>query len=293
MRILSAVGAALLAGSAAVTIAQTQTYSESTTTKPIIITGEVVRYEPGQVIVLRSADKGEVSYTLMPSLTVPADVQVGRTVSLHTEPGAGGATVVKRITTTSITPGGNVKQTTEETRTTPSGETTTTRTTQITGEVVRFEPGKMIVLRLPDAKEMTYTFAPGVTVPTGVEVGRKVTLYTEPGSGGSVLVRRVVTTSVTPEGNVQRTTEETRTSPSGATTTTTTTSITGTVKAYEAGKSITIMRPDGTQVTYVINEQSQLPAGIAIGRRVIVYPSISGSDTLVQRVVYTTTKKEP
>jgi hypothetical protein len=197
MRIFSAVGAALLAGCAAVTFAQTQTYSASTTTKPIMITGEVVRYEPGHVIVLRS-DKGEVSYTLMPSLTVPADVQVGRTVSLYTEPGEGGNTVVKRITTTSVTPSGNVKQTTEETRTSPSGETTRT----------------------------------------------------------------------------------------------TTTSISGTVQAYEAGKSITITRPDGTEVTYVINDQSQLPAGIAIGRRVTVYPSSvsSGSDAMVQRVVYTTTK---
>lgn len=288
MKISSVVGAILLAGCAAVTFAQTQT----DVVKPIIITGEVVRYEPGQIIVVRSADKGEVSYTLMPSLTVPADVQVGRTVSLHTEPGAGGATVVKRITTTSVTPSGNVKRTTEETRTSPSGETTTTRTTQITGEVVRFDPGKMIVLRLPDAREMTYTFAPGVTVPTSIEAGRRVTLYTEPGSGGSVLVRRVVTTSLTPEGNVQRTTEETRTSPTGETSRTTTTSISGTVQAYEAGKSITIGRPDGTEVTYVINEQSQLPAGIAIGRGVILYPSSvgSGTDPMVKRVVYTKTK---
>ena len=68
--------------------------------------------------------------------------------------------------------------------------------------------------------------------------------------------------------------------------------ITGTVQGYEAGKSITVTRPDGTQVTYVINEHSQLPAGIAIGRRVVIYPSTvtSGSDMTVERVVYSTTK---
>jgi hypothetical protein len=28
---------------------------------------------------------------------------------------------------------------------------------------------------------------------------------------------------------------------------------------YEAGKSVTIVRPDGSTVTYSINDQSQLP----------------------------------
>ena len=106
-------------------------------------------------------------------------------------------------------------------------------------------------------------------------------------------MKRVTTTSVTPSGNVKRTTEETRTSPTGETTTTTRTTISGTVQAYEAGKSITVTRADGTQVTYMINDESQLPAGIAIGRRVIIYPAstVPGTDQLVQRVVYVTTKK--
>ena len=165
----------------------------------------------------------------------------------------------------------------------------------ITGEVVRYEPGHVIVIRSADKGEVSYTLTPSLTVPTGVEVGRTVSLYTEPGEGGATLVKRVTTTSVTPSGNVKRTTEETRTSPTGETTTTTRTTISGIVQAYEAGKSITVTRPDGTQVTYVINEQSQLPAGIAIGRRVIIYPAgtpVPGDDQLVQRVVYVTTKKK-
>ena len=42
----------------------------------------------------------------------------------------------------------------------------------------------------------------------------------------------------------------------------------------------------------MINDESQLPTGIAVGRRVTIYPSTvtSGSDTMVRRVVYTTTK---
>jgi uncharacterized protein YndB with AHSA1/START domain len=164
----------------------------------------------------------------------------------------------------------------------------------ITGEVVRYEPGHVIVIRSADKGEVSYTLMPSLTVPTDVQVGRTVSLYTEPGEGGATLVKRVTTTSVTPSGNVKRTTEETRTSATGETTTTTRTTISGTVQAYDAGKSITLTRPDGTQVTYMINEQSQLPAGIAIGRRVIVYPAgtVPGDDQLVQRVVYVTTKKK-
>ena len=95
---------------------------------------------------------------------------------------------------------------------------------------------------------------PSLTVPTDVQVGRTVSLYTEPGDGGATLVKRVTTTSVTPSGNVKKTTEETRTTATGETTTTTRTTISGTVQGFEAGKSITLTRPDGTQVTYMLND---------------------------------------
>ena len=71
------------------------------------------------------------------------------------------------------------------------------------------------------------------------------------------------------------------------------TTVSGTVLAFEPSKSITITRADGTQVTYMINDESQLPTRIAVGRRVTIYPStvMSGSDPMVRRVVYTTTTK--
>ena len=93
---------------------------------------------------------------------------------------------------------------------------------------------------------------------------------------------------------MKRTTETTRTTPEGESTTETTTTVSGTIKAYESGKSITITRPDGTEVMYVINTESQLPTGIAIGRRVTIYPTTvtTGPDMTVRRVVYTTTKSK-
>ena len=249
--------------------------------------GVVVRLEPGKVIVLRGADMNEVTYTLGPDVTMPSDVIVGRNVEIDTTQGAGDTWVVTRVTTTTM-PDGSMQRTTERTTTTPAGDTYTT----VSGEVVKFEPGRTIVLRDLNRKEVTFTLSPGIVVPEDVRIGRKVTLFTEAGEGGTTLVKRVSTTSMTPEGEVKRTTEETRTHPSGAMTTTTTTTIDGVVQTYVAGKSITLTRPDGTTVTYVVNDRSQLPADLAVGKRVFIrtLPLTGSSDLAVEKVTYTTTK---
>ena len=73
-------------------------------------------------------------------------------------------------------------------------------------------------------------------------------------------------------------------------TSTSTTSVTGTVRTYEAGKSVTIVRPDGTTVTYLINPESQLPSDVSIGRKVTVTTTTVGGSPqpVVQRLIYTT-----
>ncbi len=155
----------------------------------------------------------------------------------------------------------------------------------INGQVVRYEPGKTIVVRGADSREVVYMLSPNVQIPADVKVGRDVTLFTEAGADGtSQLVSRVTTTSVTPEGNVKRTTEDTRTLPSGTTTRTTTTTISGRVEAYEAGKLITITGADGSRTTYMINQTSKLPAGLAVGKTVTIVPAdgnVAGSVTYV------------
>ena len=249
--------------------------------------GVVVRLEPGKLMVVRGADMREVTYTIGPSLTVPTDVVVGKSVEFDTEAGTGDTWVVTRVTTTT-TPEGTMERTTERT-VYPSGEASYTT---VSGEVVKLVPGHTIVLRDTNRKMVTYTLAPDIVVPTDVHVGRNVTLYTEAGESGTTLVKRVTMTSLTPEGNVKRTTEETRTSPSGIETTTRTTSINGVVQTYDAGKSITLTRPNGSTVTYVINDRSQIPADLVVGKRVVIrtVPLTGSNDLAVERVTYTTTK---
>jgi len=251
--------------------------------------GVVVRLEPGKVIVLRGADMNEVTYTLSPDVALSSDVIVGRNVEIDTTQGAGDTWVVTRVTTTTM-PDGSMQRTTERTTTTPAGDKYTT----VSGEVVKFEPGRTIVLRDLNRKEVTFTLAPGIVIPEDVRIGRKVTLFTEAGDGGTTLVKRVTSTSMTPEGDVKRTTDETRTSPSGSMTTTRTTTINGVVQSFDAGKSITLTRPDGSTVTYVINDQSRIPTDLAVGKTVVIrtIPLTGSNDLAVQQVTYTTTKSK-
>jgi hypothetical protein len=179
-------------------------------------------------------------------------------------------------------------------------ETQTTRTetqTTITGEVTRFEPGKVIVIRDANQKVVTFTLTPGSTVPQDIQVGRQVTIYAVPGEGGTTLVKRVTTTAVTPEGDTKQTTEETRTTPGTKTTTTTTTStstVSGIVTAYESGKSITVTNPDGSKVTYVLTPDVQAPPDLATGKTVtiMVVPGGDPSKPQVKTITYKVEKKE-
>jgi hypothetical protein len=162
----------------------------------------------------------------------------------------------------------------------------------VVGEIVRYEPGHVIVVRDSANKEVSYTLTPSITIPTGVEVGRRVTLYTTRGTDGSSTVTRV-STSVTPEGNLQKTVERTHTNPAGETTRTTTTSINGTVQAYEPGRSVTVTRSDGTQVTYMLNERTHLPEGLAVGRTIVLRPAVVTDDSKVaDTITYTETKTQ-
>jgi hypothetical protein len=173
-------------------------------------------------------------------------------------------------------------------------QTTQTETKYVTvdGEVIRYEAGRVIAIRGADGKEVVYTLSPTTVVPADVQVGRRVTLYTEPGKDGATqLVSRVTTTSVTPEGNVKSTTEDTRVLPSGATTRTTTTTFTGKVAAYQAGKTLTITRFDGSKVTYLINDKSTVPADMIIGKTVTVLPLAAPGEPVAQTITYVTTTK--
>lgn len=168
-----------------------------------------------------------------------------------------------------------------------------TKAITITGDVVGYEAGKTIVVRSVDGQDVTYAIAPTLVVPAEVGVGRRVTIVTEPSETGAVLVTRI-TTDAGP-GGVTTTTEKTPAAPSAEHVKSQMTSVYGTVTAYERGRSITLLRPNATTVTYVIDADSAVPSGLANGRKVVIRtitrPGVERP--VVRKVSYskTTTKK--
>ena len=264
------------------------------TAKSVTTSGEIVRYD-GKAIVIRQSDDRVVTYALAPAITVSPEVQVGRRVTIYAEPAADGVVRVTRITTIGpeATPAVIPPPTVPYTRETE--KTVQTRTVTVTGDVVRYEAGRTIVVRSPDGREVTYSIAPDVSAPAEVTAGRRVSIVTEPSAAGPVLVTRITTESVAPDGQ-STATRETVPAPSAAQTKTQTTTVYGTVTAYEPGRSISLVQPDRKTVTYTIDASSALPTDIAAGRTVVVRTITrpGASRPLVRKVTYstTTTKKK-
>jgi hypothetical protein len=173
------------------------------TTKTTTVEGKVVRYEPGKTIVVLGPDNKEVSYVLSTTATVPAEVQVGRVVSLSTEPSANGPVTVTRVTVRSMTPDGQMKTETQTHATDASGnqtmtKTTETKTTDITGTISAIEPGKSVTVVLPDKKTVVYTLDTSSVVPSDVAVGKTYTIQTtRTTANGPFVVRKITLTTTT------------------------------------------------------------------------------------------------
>ena len=72
------------------------------------------------------------------------------------------------------------------------------------------------------------------------------------------------------------------------------TTVSGTVSAYEPGRQLTVLRPNATTVTYVIDGSSAIPSNLAKGRKVVVRTiTRPGLDQpLVRKVTYSKTTKK-
>jgi hypothetical protein len=221
---------------------------------------------------------------------------------------AAGAALAQDTTTTT---------TTMQRQTTAAGKPVT-----VSGTVVKVAPGQAIVLRGKDGQEVTYPLGTDVVVPSEAVAGSTVILY---GDATGQKVSRVTISNVSSgdvnpgvtasqgstygsqggvssfdasssqavQAQTSTTTTQSTTTQEGSAEPADVTTVTGTVQAYESGRSITITKPDGTQVTYVVNAQSAVPQKLVTGKTVTVRTTkVSGQPT-VQRVTYTTTTTTP
>jgi hypothetical protein len=261
--------------------------------RAVTASGEIVRYDAHKTIVLRQGDDRVVTYALSPDVVIPPEVQVGHRVTILAEPAADGVVRVTRVTEigpqAARAPGS--APTAAYTR-----ETEKAKTVTVTGNVVRYEAGKTIVVRSADGREVTYAIAPDLPAPPGVTVGRQVSIVTVPSADGPILVTKISTDSVAADGRVKTTTQETAVAPSGAQLKTQTTAVYGTITGYEPGQTVTLTLPNKKVVTYALDASSALPTGIATGKTVVVSTITrpGAMRPLVRKVTYhatTTTKK--
>lgn len=177
----------ILQGGVFTLLAVSRTYTEPLTRaeNPVVVTGEVVRLDPGKTLVIRGKD-GETTYTLPAGLVVPADVQVGRTATVQFVPGRSGTSMVKRITTTTLTPEGQLKETTDITRTEPGGRTSRSTMTTLKGKVEAYVPGKSITVTDTNGARVTYVLGPTSQVPAEVLMGKEVTIQVAPDDPATV-----------------------------------------------------------------------------------------------------------
>jgi hypothetical protein len=133
-----------------------------------------------------------------------------------------------------------------------------TQAETIRGDVVRYVPSRLIVVRIDDGREVSYRLSPGLRVPANVQAGQRITLLTDRSADGSpTIVRRVSTSSGKP--------------------------VSGRVEAYSAGKSITLLRADGIRTTYALNPLSQVPGDPLLGKRITIVP-VDAREAVVQTI---------
>jgi hypothetical protein len=198
---------AVVFGAVSATLLAQQSTETTTTTTTRYVTGSVVQYTPGQTIILRSADGKTTTYTIGSAVTVPADVEVGRSVKISTRPASDGSgpAIVTRIETTSVGPEGQTKTTTERMDSAPSSQsdqTTETTATTVTGRVTAFQPRQSITVEQSGKPAVTYVIDTESQLPQDIAVGKTVTVTTHVVKG-SPIVRTVTTKTVTTETKPQ------------------------------------------------------------------------------------------
>lgn len=227
--------------------------STSTTT----VTGEVTRFEPGHTIVIRRPDNTEATYTLDSSVEVPTDVQVGRQVTLVTQSQDGTIHIRKITTVTRTGPG--------------SSDMSREKSSSMSDQPGSSSMAPMAPSQSETRQSTTETRSSSSTVPPSQSETQQST--TETRSTASIAPS---SPQAAPDTSGQTQTTESTSSK--------VTTVTGTVRTYQPGQSITILGPDRKVTTYTITEGIQVPQDVAVGKRVTIETTMVSGKPVVKSV---------
>ncbi len=175
------------------------------------------------------------------------------------------------------------------TRQTGPGVTLKSETQSVSGTVREYEAGKRIKLSGPGDKSYAFDLGKDARVEGAIIVGQMATVKYTKGTDGKETVAVVseatanaLTAAVAPKMHSESTTTE---SGPAASATTKSEVVIGTVKAYEAGKSILVTGPEGKDFSFDLTDMAVLKNAVTVGERVKVTFTKSDSGSKATTVV--------
>jgi hypothetical protein len=164
------------------------------------------------------------------------------------------------------------------TKQTGPGATLTTETQSVTGTVQSYEAGKKIKLSGPNDKSYAFDLSENARLDGTIVVGQMATVKYSKGTDGKETVLVISngtangTANVMPAADAPKMHSESTTKSTGpaGTTKIKTEVVVGTVKEYEAGKSIKVTGPNDKDFSFDLTDMVPLKTAVTIGERVKV-----------------------
>lgn len=174
-------------GNLETTTRSTETLADGST---ITTTGTVVEFVPNKTLVIRNPENRVITYSLQPGVAIPADVAVGKTITVYANPGTTGTGSASVTRVTTVASDGSTKTTTKTSETDALGNTTTTEEVTVEGVVSGYTASKTVTVKSTDGTSYTYTIDRASAIPTDLAIGKRVVLRVAP-VGEQRIVRKI------------------------------------------------------------------------------------------------------
>ena len=171
------------------------------------------------------------------------------------------------------------------------GVTLKTETQSVLGTVKEYEAGKSIELSGPGGKSYSFDLRGDAKVDGTIVVGQMATVKYTKGTDGKEAVVAVseATANAVTAAEAPKMHSESVTKSSGPTadTKTTTETVVGTVKEYEAGKSIKVTGPKNKDYSFDLTDMATLKKAVSVGERVkVTFTKSDNGDKVTKIVAY-------
>jgi hypothetical protein len=173
------------------------------------------------------------------------------------------------------------------------GSTLKTETQSVVGTVKEYEAGKTIKLSGPGDKSYSFDLRGDARVDGTIVVGQMATVKFTKGADGKETVVAIseATANAVTAADAPKMHSESVTKSTGPTadTKTTTETVVGTIKEYEAGKSIKVTGPQNKDYSFDLTDMATLKKAVSVGERVkVTFTKSDNGDKATNIIPYPT-----